>query len=307
MCFLFLKRKFEAIKSRLEVMDMRVTFQEESFNEKSFNRTFQGISFKEINLELEKVKEIVEVERIENYKLPLLMFLLEDDTLLHMEIMNDEIKPDLQSMFTYDMSIILRCGLQVRTVILNFGSGQDGKMVRNFGSMHYEVQIVDLSSIDGDKVYEELSQKITSGYLLNKRDKLNLAFLPFMKHSVSFSEALRKVILLIESIKDEEERMAYVAVISEIISRSTGEQGVKVLKEYLMDTEVGIRIRDEGKKEGMRESIMIILLEKFKVLPDDVYYAIAEQKNENTLMKWLQNVTSICSVDELKEMVFNIE
>ena len=113
--------------------------------------------------------------------------------------------------------------------------------------------------------------------------------------------------LLLESMKDEEEQMAYVAVISEIISRSTGEQGVKVLKEYLMDTEVGIRIRDEGKKEGMRESIMIILLEKFKVLPDDVYYAIAEQKNENTLMKWLQNVTSICSIDELKKMLFNLE
>jgi len=286
---------------------MRITFQEESINEKSFNRIFQGVSFKEIGLDLKKVKEIVEVERIENYKLPLLMFLLEDDTLLHIEIMNDEIKTDLQSMFTYDMSIVLRYKIQVRTVILNFGSRQDGKIMRNFGSMHYEVQIVDLSSIDGDKVYEELSQKITSGYLLNKRDKLNLAFLPFMKHSVSFSEALRKVILLIESIKDEEERMAYVAVISEIISRSTGEQGVKVLKEYLMDTEVGIRIRDEGKKEGMRESIIIILLEKFNVLPDDIYYAIAKQNNEDTLMKWLQNVTSICSVDELKEMVFNIE
>ena len=282
---------------------MRITFQEESINEKSFNRIFQGVSFKEIGLDLKKVKEIVEVERIENYKLPLLMFLLEDDTLLHIEIMNDEIKTDLQSMFTYDMSIVLRYKIQVRTVILNFGSRQDGKIMRNFGSMHYEVQIVDLSSIDGDKVYEELSQKITSGYLLNKRDKLNLAFLPFMKHSVSFSEALRKVILLIESIKDEEERMAYVAVISEIISRSTGEQGVKVLKEYLMDTEVGIRIRDEGNKEGMRESIIIILLEKFNVLPDDIYYAIAKQNNEDTLMKWLQNVTSICSVDELKEMV----
>ena len=101
---------------------MRVTFQEESFNEKSFNRTFQGISFKEINLELEKVKEIVEVEKIENYKLPLLLFLLEDDTLLHMEIMNDEIKPDFQSMSVYDMSIVLKYGMQVRTVILNFGS-----------------------------------------------------------------------------------------------------------------------------------------------------------------------------------------
>ncbi len=55
---------------------MRANFQKESFNEKSYNRIFQGLSFKEIGLESEKVKEIVEVEKIENYKLPLLMFLL---------------------------------------------------------------------------------------------------------------------------------------------------------------------------------------------------------------------------------------
>lgn len=286
---------------------MRVNFQEESFNEKSFNRTFQRVSFKGIGLELAKVKEIVEVERIENYKLPLLMFLLEDDTLLHMEIMSDEIKPDLQSIFTYDISIVLRYGIKTRTVILNFGSRQDGKITRNFGSMHYEVQIVDLQSLDGDKVYKELSQKITLGNLLNERDKLSLVFFPFMKDSLSFSEAFKKVMLLLESMKDEEEQMAYVAVISEIISRSTGDQGVKVLKECLMDTEVGIRIRDEGKKEGMRESIMVMLLEKFNVLPDDIYYAIAKQNNEDTLMKWLQRVTSICSIDELKKMIFNIE
>ena len=286
---------------------MRATFQEESFIEKCLNRIFQGLSFMGIGLELGRVKEIVEVERIENYKLPLLMFLLEDDTLLHMEIMNDEIKPDLQSMFTYDMSIILRCGLQVRTVILNFGSRQNGKMVRNFGSMHYEVQVVDLSSVDGEKTYKELSQKINSGCLLNERDKLNLVFLAFMKHSIPFSEALRKVTLLVETIKDEEERMAYLTVITEIVSRFTGNKGIDVVKECLMDTEVGVRIKDEGVKEGMRESIIIILLEKFNVLPDDIYYAIAKQNNEDTLMKWLQKLTSICSIDELKKMVFNIE
>jgi hypothetical protein len=95
-------------------MDMRVTFQEESFNEKCFNKIFQGLSFKWIGLELPMIKEIAEVERIENYKLPLLMFLLEDDTLLHMEIMSDKIKPDLQSMLTYDMSIVLRYRMQVK-------------------------------------------------------------------------------------------------------------------------------------------------------------------------------------------------
>jgi hypothetical protein len=205
------------------------------------------------------------------------------------------------------MSIVLKYGMQVRTVILNFGSKQNSNFQRSFGSVYYNTQIVDLSGLDGERVHKEINQKISSGFPINEADKLNLVFLPFMKNSLPFNEALPKVMYLIKKIKDEEERMAYIAVISEIISRSTGDQGVKVLKEYLINTEVGIRIRDEGKKEGMRESIMVMLLEKFNVLPDDVYYAIAEQKNENTLMKWLQNVTSICSIDELKKIVFNID
>jgi len=286
---------------------MRVNFQEESFNEKSYNRIFQGVSFKEIGLESEKVKEIVEVEKIENYKLPLLMFLLEDDTLLHIEIMYDEIKPNLQSMFTYDMSIVIRYGLQVRTIILNFGSRQDGKIMRNFGSINYEVQIVDLSSIDGDKVYEELSEKITSGNLLNERDKLNLVFLPFMKHSVSFSEAFKKVMLLLESMKDKEERMAYAAVIIEIASRFGEYEVVDIVKECLMDTEVGLRIRDDGKKEGMRDSLLVILLYKFDSLPDYISHAIMNEQNESILMDWIRKATGINTINELEKMVFNIK
>lgn len=307
MCFLFLKRKFEAIKSRLEVMDMGVVFRGEGFTEKRFNRIFQELSFKGIGLRLPRIKEIVEVEQIENYKKPLLMFLLGDDSILHIEIMNNEIQPDFHSMLIYDMSIVLKYGMQVRTVILNYGSAQNGKKGKCFGSVRYEVQVVDLFEIDGEKVYEELSKKISSGSLFDERDRLNLSFLPFMKHSISFSEALRKVMFLIETIKDKEERLAYLTVITEIASRFIGNNVVDVVEECLMDTEVGIRIRDEGKKEGMRESIMIILLEKFNLLPDDIYNAIAEQKNENTLMKWLQRVTSICSIDELKKMIFNIE
>jgi hypothetical protein len=286
---------------------MRADFKQESFAEGCFNRIFKGLSFEGIGLKLARVKEILEVERIENYKLPLLMCLLEDDSLLHIEIINDEIKPDLQSMLTYDMSIVLRYRMQVKTIILNFGSTQNGERDKFFGSVHYEVQIVDLSVVDGQKVYKELSQKISSGCLLNERDKLNLVFLPFMQHYLPLNEVLLKVMSLIEKIKDEEERMAYVAVISEITARFSNNKWLEAMKEFIMDSEIGIRIKDDGIKEGMRESIMIILLEKFKVLPDDVYYAIAEQKNGNILMKWLQKVTSICSIDELKKMVFSIE
>lgn len=285
---------------------MRANFQEESFNEKSYNRIFQGVSFKEIGLESEKVKEIVEVEKIENYKLPLLMFLLEDDTLLHIEIMYDEIKPNLQSMFTYDMSIVLRYGLQVRTIILNFESRQDGKMERNFGSIHYEVKIVDLSGVDGEKVYEELSQKISSDCLLNERDKLNLVFLAFMQHSLPFNEVLLKVMYLIEKMKVEEERTAYLTVLSEIVTRAT-KQGLNALEEWLVDSEVGMRIKDVGVKEGMRNSLLIILLHKFDSLPDHLHHAIINQQNESILMNWIRNASGINTIDELEKMVFNIE
>jgi hypothetical protein len=306
MCFLFFTKKFGQLGSRLEVMDMRATFQEESFIEKCLNRIFQGLSFTGIGLELGRVKEIVEVERIENYKLPLLLFLLEDDTLLHIEIMNDEIKPDFQSMSVYDMSIVLKYGMQVRTVILNFGSKQNSNFQRSFGSVYYNTQIVDLSGLDGERVHKEISQKISSGFPINEADKLSLVFLPFMKNSLPFNEVLPKVMSLIEKIKNEEERMAYLTVISEIISRAT-KQAVKVLKEWLMGSEVGVRIKDEGIKEGMRNSLLIILLHKFDSLPDHLHHAITNQQNESILMDWIRKASGINTIDELEKMVFNIE
>ena len=285
---------------------MRTNYQQESFVEGCFNRIFKGLSFKGIGLELARVKEIVEVERIENYKLPLLMFLLEDDSLLHIEIMNDEIKPDFQSMSVYDMSIVLKYGMQVRTVILNFASKQNSNFQKSFGSVHYNTQVVDLSGLDGERVHEEISQKISSGCPLDERDKLNLVFFPFMKNSLSFNEVLSKVMSIIGKIKDGEERMAYLTIISEIISRAT-KQGVNVLKEWLMDSEVGVRIKDEGIKEGMRNSLLIILLHKFNSLPDHINRVITKQQDESILMEWIRNALGINTIDELEEMVFNIE
>ena len=173
---------------------MRANFKQESFIEGYFNRIFKGLSFEGIGLKLARVKEIVEVEQIKNYKSPLLMFLLENGLILHIEIMNDEIKPDFQSMSVYDMSIVLKYGMQVRTVILNFGSKQNSNFQRSFGSVYYNTQIVDLSGLDGERVHKEINQKISSGFPINEADKLNLVFLPFMKNSLPFNCQRRYII-----------------------------------------------------------------------------------------------------------------
>ena len=286
---------------------MRANFQKESFNEKSYNRIFQGLSFKQVGLELPRIKEIVEVERIENYKMPLLMFLLEDDTLLHIEIMTNRVQPDIINMLTYDMSIVLKYKMEIRTAILSFGSERKGERNKNFGSVHYNTQMVDLSVLNGERVHKEINQKISSGFPINEADKLNLVFLPFVKNSLPFNEALPKVMYLIKKIKDEEERMDYIAAISEIISRSSGKQEVNVLKEWMMDSEVWVSIKDEGIKEGMRNSLLIILLHKFDSLSDYLHRAIINQQNESILMDWIRKASSINTIDELEKMVFNIE
>jgi hypothetical protein len=283
---------------------MRADFKQKSFIEGYFNRIFKGLSFEEFGLDLPAVKEVVEVEQIENYKKPLLMFLLEDDSLLHIEIINIKSKPDFQSISVYDMSIVLKYGMQVRTVILNFGSKQNSNFQRSFGSVYYNTQIVDLSGLDGERVHKEINQKISSGFPINEADKLNLVFLPFMKNSLPFNEALPKVMYLIKKIKDEEERMAYLTVISEIVTRAT-KQGLNALEEWLVDSEVGMRIKDVGVKEGMRNSLLIILLDKFDSLPYNLYFAITNQQNENILMEWLRKSSCINTIDELEKMVFS--
>ena len=75
---------------------MRADFKQKSFIEGYFNRIFKGLSFEEFGLDLPAAKEVVEVEQIENYKKPLLMFLLEADSLLHIEIINIKSKPDFR-------------------------------------------------------------------------------------------------------------------------------------------------------------------------------------------------------------------
>ncbi len=61
----------------------------------------------------------------------------------------------------------------------------------------------------------------------------------------------------------------------------------------------------QGVKEGMRNSLLIILLDKFDSLPDNLYFAITNQQNENILMEWLRKVSGINTIDELERMVFS--
>jgi len=61
----------------------------------------------------------------------------------------------------------------------------------------------------------------------------------------------------------------------------------------------------QGLRRECGNSLLIILLDKFDSLPDNLYFAITNQQNENILMEWLRKSSGINTIDELEKMVFS--
>ena len=57
----------------------------------------------------------------------------------------------------------------------------------NHGSLHYDVTNVYMCEYNGDKIYEELMEKVQNHDQLSETDQLNLIFLPLMSSSVDKS------------------------------------------------------------------------------------------------------------------------
>lgn len=61
------------------------------------------------------------------------------------------------------------------------------------------------------------------------------------------------------------------------------------------------------RKEGLRDSLLVILLYKFDSLPDYISHAIMNEQNESILIDWIRKAICISTINELEKMVFNIK
>jgi hypothetical protein len=220
--------------------------------QKYANGLFKDNSLALYGIKTAKIKEIVNVE------LPVVevsdslmdfVFLLEDDTYLHIEFQSSYNKNDLLRFAKYDIRLYERDGRQVITVIIYTADVKHVNDMVNIGSLIYQPQRVMMGDYDGNAVYAELIKKFESNNDITDEDMLKLIFLPLMKHSIDIGELAAQSVKIAKLIPDTMKRNACVAAAYVLGSKFLNEEGLKKLKEAIKMIDIISELITEGEEK----------------------------------------------------------
>ena len=109
------------------------------------------------------------------------VFLLEDETLLHLEFQTTISDDLLRRIAFYGARIVDRHNRVVNTAIIYSGRIESAPDLLQKGSLTYQVTNIYLKGMDGDEEYRRIKAKLDKGETLEESDLMKLIFLPLMK------------------------------------------------------------------------------------------------------------------------------
>ncbi|AGK99801.1 Rpn family recombination-promoting nuclease/putative transposase [Desulfoscipio gibsoniae] len=185
------------------------------------------------------------------------VFLLEDDTLLHLEFQTTVNKQDMKRFMLYDARITSREEQEriVNTAVIYSGNIKEAPEILDCGSIFYKVTNIYMKDYDGDAECQRLQQKITAEELLNDEELMILIFLPLMKSGERIEEKAVQSLELARRLKDDRQRVFAMSGLIVITDKHLSNEYKKRLMEVLKMTQIEQWIREEGRKEGRTEGI----------------------------------------------------
>jgi predicted transposase/invertase (TIGR01784 family) len=184
-----------------------------------------------------------------------IVFLLEDDTLLHLEFQTTVSKEDMKRFMLYDARITSReeHARVINTAVIYSGNIQQAPEILDCGSIFYRVTNVYMKDYDGDAEYKKLHQKITAEEILDEEDLMKLVFLPLMKSRKKIEERAVQSLELARRLKDDKQRVFAMSGIIVVTDKHLTEEYKKRLMEVLQMTQIEQWIKEEGREEGKKE------------------------------------------------------
>ena len=182
------------------------------------------------------------------------IFLLEDDTLLHLEFMTTVTGEALKRFALYDVRLINRDDREVNTAVVYSGRIKKAPDRLEKGSINYKVTNVYMKDYDGDEEYRKLQEKISRNESLHEEEILKLVFLPLMKSSLTEDQMAVQAAELAKNIAGEIKTFVIGTLVA-VTDRFMSEEYKKRLLEVLKMTQIEQWIRQEGIKEGRQEGI----------------------------------------------------
>lgn len=172
------------------------------------------------------------------------MFLLQDDTYLHLEFQTTFKESDLDRFLQYDVSAYELFQKPIHTVVIYGADVEEALEAKSYGSITYETQAIFMKDYDGDRIMQDLWTKVENGEDLTDLDELNLIFLPLMRSSVDRSERAIETVELAKRVKDEQKQVRLMATIIAVSDKFIDKEYVEKLMEVLSMAKV-LRLAEE--------------------------------------------------------------
>ena len=253
--------------------------------QKHANTLFKDTALEFYGVKTAKIKELINVElpaiNIAETSMDF-VFLLEDDTYLHLEFQTTYNEDDLLRFAMYDLRLKKRDGRDVTTMIIYAAEIKKVKDKPLTNSLTYNPIRVMMCEYDGNTIYNELQEKINTDEELTDMDILKLIFLPLMNHTLPRVELAMNTVKMAVRIKDEAKRHACEAAAfafgNRYLSKQDYDKMIGVLKmTTLADIMIGkeLRRRDiEIVKNALKEGFSINDIVKITGLEESVVMEI---------------------------------
>jgi len=158
-----------------------------------------------------------------------------------------------------------------------------------------------MANKDGDKVFDEIVNKIEKNEKIEKEDLISLTFAPIMGGRLSISDKILTAMKIIRDINTEHkhdvESMLYA-----FASKFLQGKDLEKVKEELKMTELGKSLIEEGIEKGIEkgkaELLIKMLMKKFKKLPE-VYQNKIKQLPEEVLELIGMEIFDLESLEDL--------
>ncbi|MBZ4662706.1 MAG: hypothetical protein JG776_388 [Caloramator sp.] len=286
---------------------------------------FKDTTLEFLGIKLPKIKSVIPTD------LPIIdvkeevmdfVFLLEDDSLLHLEFQTTYKKDDLIRFNLYDLRLYKKERKPVRTIVIYSADINDDNIITELRigpNKLYKVEKILMKRFDGDRTLEHLKSVILSEKELTELDKLNLIFLPLMKSKKDKNELAITAVELAKEINDKDLKMFCISAIIAISDKFIDKEYINKLKEVFEMTKVGYLLKQEGIQQGIqqginegiikakKQDIEKFLNKKFKEDLHEIIFLISKINNIEALDKIFDLAIDCINYEDFKNEIIKIQ
>ncbi len=176
-------------------------------------------------------------------------FLMEDDTYIHFEFQTtDKGVADLRRFRAYEALLSHQTAKDVVTYVVYSNNIRNVSDKLVTGISEFKIKAISMVDKDGDKIYNNIIDKMRRNEDISKQDIISLTFTPIMGGALSKTDKILNALRIVKNI-DKIYRHDVESILYAFANKFLEGKDLEKVKEELKMTELGKSLIEEGKKE----------------------------------------------------------